>query len=72
MALLALMAAMITMSRTRPLVVTTVVAGVSLALFAVAVFDAAIGSHQAPVGLAERLVIGADLAWLALAARVTA
>ncbi|MEU7070710.1 DUF998 domain-containing protein [Streptomyces narbonensis] len=37
-------------------------------LFAVAFVDKAVLTHTAPLGLAERVVIALDLAWLALAA----
>ncbi|MFF4870188.1 DUF998 domain-containing protein [Streptomyces sp. SID5770] len=41
---------------------------VAFVLFAVAFVDRAALTHTAPLGLAERIVIALDLAWLALAA----
>ncbi|MFF3392358.1 DUF998 domain-containing protein [Streptomyces sp. NPDC002669] len=41
-------------------------------LFAAAMVDRAALTHTAPLGLAERVVIAVDLAWLALAAVTTA
>ncbi|GAA1589975.1 hypothetical protein GCM10009678_85440 [Actinomadura kijaniata] len=43
-------------------------AGIGLALFAAALVDRMMITHSAPLGLAERLAIGADLAWLLVAA----
>ncbi|MDK0521284.1 DUF998 domain-containing protein [Streptomyces sp. ML-6] len=44
---------------------------VAFVLFAAAMVDRAALTHTAPLGLAERVVIAVDLAWLALAAATT-
>ncbi|WP_327089141.1 DUF998 domain-containing protein [Nonomuraea sp. NBC_01738] len=45
-------------------------ATVAFLLFVAAMVDRMAGTHTAPMGLAERVLIGLDLAWLALAARL--
>ncbi|WP_406862169.1 DUF998 domain-containing protein [Streptomyces sp. HUAS MG47] len=55
-------------SKARGLTVLAWASSVAFVLFAVAMVDRAALSHTAPLGLAERIVIALDLAWLALAA----
>lgn len=62
-ALLALFAAMVVLRRDAR--VLTAAGGVTLLLFLVSILDAAMGTHSAPVGLAERAVLVVDLLWLA-------
>ncbi|WP_329622497.1 DUF998 domain-containing protein [Streptomyces sp. NBC_01255] len=55
-------------SKARGLTVLAWASSVAFVLFAVALVDKTALTHTAPLGLAERLVIALDLAWLALAA----
>lgn len=58
-------------SGARGLTVLAWASSVAFVLFAVAMVDRAALTHTAPLGLAERVVIAVDLAWLALAAATT-
>ncbi|QES06990.1 DUF998 domain-containing protein [Streptomyces venezuelae] len=55
-------------SKARGLTVLAWASSVAFVLFAVAFVDRAVLTHTAPLGLAERIVIALNLAWLALAA----
>ncbi|MDV5146799.1 DUF998 domain-containing protein [Streptomyces sp. SBC-4] len=55
-------------SKARGLTVLAWASSVAFVLFAVALVDKTALTHTAPLGLAERLVIALNLAWLALAA----
>ncbi|MFD7916594.1 DUF998 domain-containing protein [Streptomyces sp. NPDC059752] len=55
-------------SKTRGLTVLAWASSVAFVLFAVALVDKTALTHTAPLGLAERIVIAMNLAWLALAA----
>ncbi|MFH9608357.1 DUF998 domain-containing protein [Streptomyces sp. NPDC017448] len=55
-------------SKASALTVLAWASSVAFALFTVAFVDKAALTHTAPLGLAERIVIALDLAWLALAA----
>ncbi|WP_128984040.1 DUF998 domain-containing protein [Streptomyces roseicoloratus] len=55
-------------SRARALTVLAWASSTAFVLFAVALVDKAALTHTAPLGLAERIVIALNLAWLALAA----
>ncbi|CAM5467396.1 DUF998 domain-containing protein [Streptomyces narbonensis] len=55
-------------SKRRGLTVLAWASAAAFVLFAVAFVDKAALTHTAPLGLAERVVIALDLAWLALAA----
>ncbi|MER5496146.1 MULTISPECIES: DUF998 domain-containing protein [unclassified Streptomyces] len=59
-------------SGARGLTVLAWASSVAFVLFAAAMVDRAVLTHTAPLGLAERVVIAVDLAWLALAAITTA
>ncbi|MGW1186708.1 DUF998 domain-containing protein [Streptomyces sp. NPDC002559] len=59
-------------SGARGLTVLAWASSVAFVLFAVAMVDRAALTHTAPLGLAERVVIAVDLAWLALAATTSA
>ena len=54
-------------SGARGLTVLAWASSVAFVLFAAAMVDRAVLTHTAPLGLAERVVIAVDLAWLALA-----
>ncbi|MFE7614757.1 DUF998 domain-containing protein [Streptomyces sp. NPDC057496] len=58
-------------SGARGLTVLAWASSVAFVLFAAAMVDRAALTHTAPLGLAERVVIAVDLAWLALAAVTT-
>ncbi|MFD5408751.1 DUF998 domain-containing protein [Streptomyces nojiriensis] len=55
-------------SKVRGLTVLAWASSVAFVLFAVALVDRTALTHAAPLGLAERIVIALNLAWLALAA----
>ncbi|WP_328943867.1 DUF998 domain-containing protein [Streptomyces sp. NBC_00250] len=55
-------------SKARGLTVLAWASSVAFVLFAVALVDKTALTHTAPLGLAERIVIALNLAWLALAA----
>ncbi|MGW0779986.1 DUF998 domain-containing protein [Streptomyces sp. NPDC002913] len=55
-------------SKTRGLTVLAWASSVAFVLFAVAMVDRAALTHTAPLGLAERILLVLNLAWLALAA----
>ncbi|MFF9567453.1 DUF998 domain-containing protein [Streptomyces sp. NPDC014685] len=59
-------------SGVRGLTVLAWASSVAFVLFAAAMVDRAVLTHTAPLGLAERVVIAVDLAWLALAATTSA